>query len=87
MVELLGADGAGVLDPKDRLVVIGYADNEIIAQCTAERADNISYIFWHCSSLPYESAGVLHYFDCAHDTFVHGDLDIHREPLETRFAG
>ena len=87
MVELLGADGAGVLDSKDRLVVIGYGDDEIIAQGTAERADNISYFFWHCSSLPYEAAGVLHYFDCAHDAFVRGDLDIDRESLEAGFAG
>ena len=52
VVELLSADGAGVFDPKDRLVVIGYSDDEVIAQGTAERTDYISYIFWHCSSLP-----------------------------------
>ncbi len=59
VVELLGADSARILDTKDRLVVIGYADDEVIAQRAAERADNISNIFWHCSSLPQKSAGVL----------------------------
>ena len=75
------------LTPRIVLLSSDTRDDEVIAQGTAERADNISYFFWHCSSLPYEAAGVLQYLDCAHDAFVRGDLDIDRESLETGFAG
>jgi len=87
VVELLGADGAGVLAAKNGLVVVGYRDDNIIAQGTAERTDYISNFFWHCPSLPDKATGVLKDFDCAHDAFVCCDLDINRESLETRFAG
>ncbi len=87
VVELFGADGAGVLDTKDCLVVIGYGDDEVITQGTAERADNISYFFWHSSSLPYQAAGVLYYLDCTHDSFIHSDFYLNRESFETRFSG
>src|SRR5208283_4941171 len=86
VIELLGADGTCILDSEDRLVVIRDRNADIVAQRAAERADNISYFFWHPSSLPDKSAGVLQDFDCSHNPCVCSNFNVSRESLETGLA-